>query len=80
MIEPGEPQVFEIGRRAIDDRAELDRRVGRHVQVPERLFLGVVGQVLVEPNVLLIGDLVLGLDPDRLLIVDDLAVGPSRIG
>ncbi len=82
VLEPGEPQVFEVGRRAIDDRAELDRRVGRQVQMPERLFLGVVGQVLVKPGVLLLGDLALGLDPDRLLIVDDLAAGPQpdRIG
>ena len=82
VLEPGKPQVFKIGRRAIDDRAKLDRRVGRHVQMPERLFLGVVGQVLIKLSVLLLGDLALGLDPDWLLIVDDLAVGPEpdRIG
>ena len=76
------PRCSRFVGRAVDDRAELDRRVGRQVQVPERLFLGVVRQVLVKPGVLLLGDLALGLDPDRLLIVDDLArrTQPDRIG
>ena len=73
MIQPGKAEVLEIGRRTINDRAELDRRIRRHVQMPQRLLVGMMRQMLIKANVLLLGDLVLGLDPDRFLIVDDLA-------
>ena len=66
MLEPGKAESFQVRGRAIEDGAELDGRVGRHVQVPERLLFGVVRQVLVKPGVLLLGHLALGLDPDRL--------------
>ena len=77
--QPAEAEQLEVRGRAVEDRAELDRRVGRQVEVPERLLLGVVGQVLVELGVLLLGHLALGLDPDRLLVVDDLAAHPDRV-
>ncbi len=48
--------------------------------MPERRLLGVVGQVLIELRVLLLGDLALGLDPDRLLVVEDFAALTRRIG
>ena len=80
VLEPGEAEPLEVRGRAVEDRAELDRRVDRQVQVPERRLLGVVRQVLVEPGVLLLGHLALGLDPDRLLVVDDLARGRAGSG
>ena len=79
MLRASEPEQLDVGGRAVEDRAELDRRVGRQVEVPERLLLGVVGQVLVELGVLLLGHLALGLDPDRLLVVDDLAADLDRV-
>ena len=79
VLEPAEAEPLEVRRRAVEDRAELDRRVGRQVEVPERLLLGVVRQVLVELRVLLLGHLALGLDPDRLLVVDDLAADLDRV-
>ena len=81
VLEPGEAEPLEVRGRAVEDRAELDRRVGRQVEVPERRLLGVVRQVLVEPGVLLLGHLALGLDPDRLLVVEDLARAEAdRVG
>ncbi len=73
VLEPCESHALEVGRRAIHDRAELDRRIGRQVEMPERRLIGMVGQVLIESRVLLLGNLALGLDPDRLLVVEDLA-------
>ncbi len=81
VLEPGEAITLQVGGRAIKDGPELDGRVNRQVQVPERSLLGMVRQVLIEPRVLLFGDLVPGLDPDGLLIVDHLArAEANRVG
>src|SRR5208283_829203 len=65
--------VLHVRGRRVEHGVELDGRVDRQVQVPERRLFGVVRQVLVKPGVLLLGHLVLGLDPDGFLIVEDLA-------
>ena len=73
MLEPGKAESFQVRGRTVEHGVELDGRVDRQVQVPERRLFGVVRQVLVKPGVLLLGHLVLGLDPDGFLIVEDLA-------
>ncbi len=82
VLEPRKAQALEVARRAVDHGTELHRRIHCQMKMPERLFLDVVGQVLVKPQVLLFGHLVLGLNPDRLLVVDNLSVGTQadRIG
>ena len=80
VLLPTEPKHLDVGRRTVQDRAELDRRVGREVKVPERRLVGAVRQVLVKGAILLVADLVLGFDPDRFLGVDDLAVHLDRMG
>ena len=73
MLEPGKTESFQVRGRRVEHGVELDGRVDRKVQVPERRLFGVVRQVLVKPGVLLLGHLVLGFDPDGFLIIEDLA-------
>ena len=79
MLGPTEAEPLDVLLRAVQDRPKLDRRVDRHVDVPERRLVRTVAQVLIEAGVLLVGDLPLGLDPDRLLVVDDGAVNLDRV-
>jgi hypothetical protein len=75
-----ETDQLQVRGRTVNDRAELDRRIGRDVQVEERLLVRMVRQVLIKLRVLFLGHLALGLDPDRLLAIDDLAVDLDRVG
>jgi len=78
--EPSAPSgCCAVGRRAIEDRAELDRRVGGQVEVPERLLVSSVCQVLIELDVLLSETWLLGSTRSASGPLTDLAVDLDRV-
>ena len=65
-------------RRDVEQRARLEAALHVHAEVLERV-VPVVGDVLVELAVLVLGDLVLGAGPDRLHRVERLALQANRV-
>ena len=70
VLRPPEAQQLRVPRRAIQDRLDLQRRVQREVQPPQRRLPRHAGEVPEEPPVLVVGDAPLRLHPDRRLVVD----------
>ena len=58
---------------------KLKRRVGRQMQMPQRLVATAMREMLEELLILLVGDVALRLDPDRFLIVDDFLAELDRM-
>ena len=79
MLEPAEPEAFDVVLGAIQDRPELHRRVDRHVDGARAATRPPCARGTGRTGVLLSVTCPFGLDPDRLLVVDDLAGHLDRV-
>ena len=78
-LDPPLQQAALAGRGDVEEGVQIDRCVGRDVQVEERLAV-VEGQLLVELLVLLVGDLMRLLPPEGRLLIRLLVIDVDREG
>ncbi len=74
MLATSETHVLETGARAIQNRVELNRRIGGEMQMPQRFFFRVMRKMLIKPGILFFVELAFGFDPDRALVVEWLTI------